>query len=112
MFQIRSDKYKTLKVSNNEDYNPITYTYAKDHSGMMGLVEKAGVSLHSQGLHFGKSCIEIYTPEQNAIAYGTTTYQQLLEQYIEMTDDDGEGDNFYTPENFEFVNGSVSNYWE
>ena len=56
--------------------------------------------------------MEINSPRKDAIAYGTTTYQELLEQYIEMIDGDGEGDNFYTPENFKFVNGSVSNYWE
>ncbi len=54
------------------------------------------------------NCTITYDPD----GYGATTYAQLLEQYIEMTDGDGEGDDFYTPENFEFVNGSISNYWD
>lgn len=113
-FQIQSDDYLTINVSgagSTGEYNEITYAFDKDLSSTLGTVESI-LSMHDRGIHYGKMCVGVNTPVSTAYAYGTTTYQQLLEQYIEMTDGDGEGDNFYTPENFQFVNGSVSNYWD
>ena len=110
MFQIQSEDYKNITVTGG-NYSALDYTYSDDLSGKMGLAESIK-SLHASGLHYGKMVIPVNTPVQTAKAYGTTTYQQLLEQYIEMTDGDGTKDNFYTPENFQFVNGSVSNYWD
>ncbi|MBR2380877.1 MAG: type II secretion system protein [Clostridia bacterium] len=113
-FQIQSDNYLTINVSgegSTDKYNTITYNFDKDLGGTLGTVESI-LSMHDRGIHYGKMCVGVNTPVSTAYAYGTTTYQQLLEQYIEMTDGDGVGDNFYTPENFQFVNGSVSNYWD
>ena len=114
LFQIQSENYLTINVSgvgSAGEYSEITYNFDKDLSSTLGMAESA-VSMHDRGIHYGKMCVGVNTPVSTAYAYGTTTYQQLLEQYIEMTDGDGEGDNFYTPENFTFVNGSVTNYWD
>ena len=115
-FQIQSDDYLTVNVSgagSTGEYNELTYNFSKDMSGTLGSsVVNLAVKMHDKGIHYGKMCVGVNTPVSTAYAYGTTTYQQLLEQYIEMTDGDGEGDNFYTPENFQFVNGSVTNYWD
>ena len=110
MFQIQSDNYKNIDVTGG-NYSALDYTYSDDLSGKMGLAESVK-SLHASGLHYGKMVIPVNTPVSTAYAYGTTTYQQLLEQYIEMTDGDGTKDNFYAPENFQFVNGQVTNYWD
>lgn len=113
-FQIQSDNYLTINVSgegSTDKYNTITYNFDKDLGGTLGTVESI-LSMHDRGIHYGKMCVGVNTPVSTAYAYGTTTYQQLLEQYIEMTDGDGVGDNFYTPEKFQFVNGAVSNYWD
>ena len=114
MFQIQSDDYLTINVSGegaNNEYNSLSYRFNKDISNTLGLAESI-LSMHDRGIHYGKMVVGVNTPKQEGIACGTTTYQQLLEQYIEMTDGDGNGDNFYTPENFMFVNGRVSNYWK
>ena len=114
MLQIQSDDYLTINVSgagSTYEYNQTTYNFDTDLGSTLGNVESI-LSMHDRGIHYGKMSMGVYTPNQEAYAYGTTTYQQLLEQYIEMTDGDGEGDNFYTPENFMFVNGQISNYWD
>ena len=113
MFQIQIDEYKTINVTSHLGYNSFTYTFSKDNGSTFGTIDSLlSISMHDKGIHYGKVCLEILSPMQHSYAYGTTTYQQLLEQYIEMTDGDGEGDNFYTPENFMFVNGQISNYWD
>ena len=121
MFQIQSDDYKTINVSsktnNIDNYSSIPYTFEDEGLGGQmniadGLLGAAGKqTLGERGLHYGRVSVEVYTPKQTSYAYGTTTYEQLLGQYIEMTNGDGKNDNFYTPENFKFVNGSVTNYW-
>lgn len=113
LFQVQSDDYLTINVTGGT-YSALDYSFDKDMSSTLGLVESLSnsLSLHSRGIHYGKMCVGVNTPVSTAYAYGTTTYQQLLEQYIEMTDGDGTKDNFYAPENFQFVNGSVSNYWD
>ena len=113
-FQIQSDDYLTINVSgagSTGEYNEITYAFDKDLSGTLGTVESI-LSMHDRGIHYGKMCAGVNTPVSTAYAYGTTTYQQLLEQYINMTTQGHEKEGFYTPENFQFVNGSVSNYWD
>ena len=116
LFQIQSDDYLTINVTGTGStgkYSLLTYNFDKDLSSTMGSsAVSAVVKMHDKGIHYGKMCIGVNTPVQTSKAYGTTTYQQLLEQYIEMTDGDGTKDNFYAPENFRFVNGSVSNYWD
>ena len=110
MFQIQNDDYKNIDVTGG-NYSALDYTYSDDLSGKMGLAESVK-SLHASGLHYGKMVIPVNTPVQTSKAYGTTTYQQLLEQYIDMTTSGSEKEGFYTPENFQFVNGSVTNYWD
>ena len=126
-FQIRSEDYRTLSVvgagsvyKNGEGsvdkYNSFYYTYPKDMSALMGGLKLIGGSLHGSGLHYGTMLVDIFTPYKGTIAFennaGTVklTYADLLEQYIEMTNSTN-GNNFYTPDNFEFVNGSIANYW-
>ena len=116
MFQIQSDNYKTINVTGDgstNEYSSLTYNFNKDLSGTLGLAQSVlSISMHDRGLHYGKMCVDVNTPKSTAIAYGSTTYQQLLEQYIDMTTNkDSKNYNCYTPENFTFVNGSITNYW-
>jgi hypothetical protein len=45
-------------------------------------------------------------------SYTANNNQKTFDEYVEMTNGDGYRDNFYTPENYEFVNGKIVNYWE
>lgn len=107
MFQVESDDYTTANVSGDGGiYNSLTYFFDKDLSALLGFAEGI-TSFHDRGIHYGKMSVGV-----NTFANTNTAYNQYLAQYIEMTDGDGEGDNFYTPENFQFVNGQVTNYWD
>ena len=66
--------------------------------GLMGANTMA-----TKGLHYGNMCVDVYTPKSTEVAYGTTTYQQLLENYISMG-------NFYAPGVYQFVAGHTVNY--
>ena len=104
MFQIQSDNYKTLVVDGADGYNSLTYTFTKDLSGKMGLVDSAGdllgsdASLHGKGLHYGKMCVDVYTFENT-----NTEYQNYLENYINMG-------TFYYPEYYQFNGGVITNF--
>ena len=97
MFQVQNDNYKSLNVTGANEYYSLTYSFTTDLSGKMGLLEEIS-SLHNKGLHYGKMCVDVYTFKNT-----DTTYQQYLENYINMG-------GFYYPGNYNFVNGSIVNY--
>lgn len=119
LFQVQSDKYKTLNISGSDvisKYSSLTYSFDTFLGEKMNSFDTMAPMLKQEtltqmGLHYGYMCIDVNTPIPSATAVGSYTYQHLLEQYIEMTDGDGTNDNFYTPDNFKFVNGSITNYW-
>ncbi len=103
LFQIQSDDYLTINVLGGA-YNNLTYNFDKDMSSTMGSsLVSAVISMHDKGVHYGKMCAGVNTPDPDAIAYGKTTYQHVLEQYITMG-------NFYAPGTYQFVNGHIVNY--
>lgn len=102
MFQVQGKAYKNINVTGG-GYSSLDYTYNTDLISTMSSIDSY-ISFHSSGIHYGKLLVEVNTPDEDTIAVNGITYQQLLEQYIEMGD-------YYTPEKYEFNSGSIINYW-